>query len=201
MFKNISVFSVAVVALSSIGAVASADVIVTDSLASFTAVANSFGQAVVSEDFQEYSGHYDSGTTGGSGATAWVATGAGGFDASGGVFSTTLPAEAFTFTFTSGDVYAIGGNFFNRDADFTALPSVIRLTTSAGVSYVHFAGGADSFGGFVSTSGAIQSIAFIPYGSTAGAYGAVSNLSFGVIPAPGAVALLGLGGLIGRRRR
>lgn len=202
MFKINQVFStVAIVTMSLTGA-ASAEVIVFDNASLFASVADAFGQAVINEDFSAYDGYYASGISGGAGQTAWTATSNSGFLASDGVFSTNVAADALTFTFASTDVYSVGGNFFNRDADFNALPSIIRLTTSSGVSYIHFVGSSATFSGFVSTSDSIQSISITPFGASAGrAFSAVSTMTFGVIPAPGAVALLAMGGLIRRRRR
>ncbi|MDA1008310.1 MAG: hypothetical protein O2800_04830, partial [Planctomycetota bacterium] len=145
---------------------------------------------------------YSSGMTGGFGSTAWTATNQTGFVAQNGIFSTLGAADPITFTFATADVFAVGGNFFNRDSSFEVLPSIIRVTVSSGASYIHYVGSQETFSGFISTTEAIQSITVAPFGSSGtAAFSAVSSMSFGVVPAPGAIALLVVAGLVTRRRR
>ncbi len=178
------------------------EVIVFDNTALFSSVAQMFGMSVSAQDFSNYDGGYSSGVSGGSGSTAWTATSSTGFLAQGGIFSAFGASDAVTFTFATDDVYAVGGNFFNRDSSFAVLPSIIRVTTDDGVSYVHYVGSTTTFSGFVSTGEAIQSITVAPFGSSGQpAFSAVSSMTFGVVPAPGAIALLAVAGLVSRRRR
>jgi hypothetical protein len=127
--------------------------------------------------------------------------------------TTNNPAPApMTLTF-SGNVTAVGGNFFTTDFNFDTTPGTISLTLSDGtfVNLSSTAGSPFPFVGFTATEGrTISSLAFsIP---TNGAYTSVDNLIIGSetaaaaafnAPEPGTLALLVLGGLpiVGLLRR
>lgn len=104
-------------------------------------------------------------------------------------------------SFSSGDVYAIGGNFFLTDINFGFLPGLVQVELADGSSYIANIQNANSFSGFVSLGSAISQITISPFGVQPNAYVTATNLCFGVVPAPGAAALLAVAGLVSRRRR
>ncbi len=139
---------------------------------------------------------------GGSGSTAWQASALGGlYVGSGGQLSTNNADAALTLTFSSGDVYAVGGNFFLTDINFGFLPGLVQVELADGSSYIANIQSANAFSGFVSLGSAISQITISPFGIQPNAYVTATNLCLGVVPAPGAVALLAVAGLASRRRR
>ena len=80
------------------------------------------------------------------------------------------------------------------------LPAVVVVLLEDGTSYVNLMTLESSFVGFISTGAAISSITLsLPLASDL--YPTVDRMVFGVVPAPGAIALLGLAGFVGLRRR
>ncbi|MFM7133368.1 MAG: hypothetical protein ACKO0W_03530 [Planctomycetota bacterium] len=176
-----------------------------ESLWSSYTTAGGFG--IVTEDFSGYSGFYASGlagtTTGAAGTVNWNASASGGLFAAAGLFSTNNIAP-LSFDFSSSQVRAVGGNFFSTDINFNFVTSIIQVSLNDGTSYFGSIDSAADFVGFYSTSALISSITItaIPVpGGEQSVYPTVDNLSWGIVPAPGAIALLGLAGLAGRRRR
>jgi hypothetical protein len=99
-------------------------------------------------------------------------------------------------------VQGVAGNFFATDASFGVIPAIIGVTLADGSSYLGYAATAADFVGFYSTGAAISSISIsvagnLPAGTN---FSTVNNLYFAV-PAPGAVALIGVAGLIGGTRK
>jgi hypothetical protein len=97
----------------------------------------------------------------------------------------------------------VGGNFFGVDAEFANAAVFFSVLLSDGTSYEGEASSPASFTGFRSTTAATIASLTINVENAVGAaavYPSVDNLYFGV-PAPGAVALLGVAGLVGSRRR
>jgi hypothetical protein len=116
--------------------------------------------------------------------------------------STNAPEALLTFNLAP-SVQGVGGNFFATDASFGILPAIIGVTLADGSAYVGYAATAADFVGFYSTGAAISSISVsvagnLPAGTN---FATVDNLYFAV-PAPGAIALLGVAGLVsGARKR
>jgi hypothetical protein len=192
--------SVVLLAVSGVATGASAELFVASSQSVFNELVENFSGSVVGQTFSDYSGYYATGLSGGSGDAAWTAEADGGLFADDGVMSTDNPAVSLTFNFSSARVFAVGGNFFNTNLDFSTGPGLVKVVVG-GVSFV-LPSSPSSFAGFVSSSGSISSISIVRYGTAAaGTYASTSSLSIGVIPAPGAVALLGIAGLSVRRRR
>lgn len=106
-----------------------------------------------------------------------------------------------TFTFTTSNVFAVGGNFFVSDINdaFVANASV-TLNFSDGSTDTFTPSGVADFRGYVSST-AISSLVMTAPG--AGRFNTVDNLIVSSIPTPGAAAMLGFAGLVaaGRRRR
>ncbi len=186
-----------------VSSIASSALIVTSSSSTFATAVALQGGSVLNESFDGYNGFYASGLTGGSGDLAWTATALGGLyaDASTSSMSTNNAEVALTMTFSSPNVFAVGGNFYNTDASFNTVPGRVVVTVGA-VSYFYESnGGSSAFAGFISTSGAINSITFQPFDLGVQVYATASNVVVGVVPSPAVLALGALAGAFGRRRR
>lgn len=182
---------------------ASADVIVFTQLAAYNMYVGATDSFSVSESFDGYNGFYNSPLAGSSGGINWLATASGGIYASGGLFSTNNPT-GLTFSFDAGVVRGIGGNFFATDINFNVVTSYMLVSLNDGTSYFGEVSSANQFLGFYSTGAAITSVTIGAMSGGAGdVYPTVDNFQIASIPipAPGAIALLGLAGLAGRRRR
>ncbi len=161
---------------------------------------------IVQEDFNSYNGAYANGLTGTAGPIQWTATavdfneGPSSLIANSGRLSTAAPDQGLLFQFAPG-VFAVGGNFFSRDAGFNVVPALVGVFFADGTSSVQYVSTENGFSGFIS-SVAITQLMVEAYPSPAGVnFAAADNLYFGVVPAPGAAALLGLAALVSRRRR
>lgn len=159
---------------------------------------------IITENFNSYSGAYANPLVGNTGPIEWTAvsynTPTPGLFASNGWLSTSGPDEVLNFTFEPG-VYAVGGNFFSRDAAFELRPAIVAVFFADGSASVQNVTSATGFSGFTSSDVAISSMSMQVYPVPAGVnYIAVDNLYFGV-PSPGAIGLLGVAGLVGSRRR
>jgi hypothetical protein len=167
-----------------------------------TAVANA-SLVVETETFNEVTGDfYESPFSGSTASVEWSASASEGLVVQGGVLSTDVP-ETLTFTFTPG-VRAVAGNFFGTDIEFNNASVIFTVALSNGTSYSGEASSPASFTGFRSTDEATISRLTINVEAATGSapvYPSVDNLYFGVVPAPGALALLGAAGLIGFNRR
>ncbi|MCX5663442.1 MAG: hypothetical protein NTY97_01915 [Planctomycetota bacterium] len=187
-----------------VSSIASSALIVTNSSSTFAAIVANQGGTIVGESFEAYNGFYASGLTGGSGDSAWSAAAVGGIYCgtvgTSQVLSTNNPVP-LTISFSSANVFAVGGNFFNTDTSFNIVPGLITIS-AAGVTYVYASDGSStSFGGFISTSGAIDWIKVESIQTTQNLYPTVDNLVVGVVPSPAVLALGALAGAFGRRRR
>jgi len=161
------------------------------------------GASIATETFNAYNGYYANGLTGNAGGIQWTASAPGNLYAGLGYMSTNSPEALLTFNLAP-SVQGVAGNFFATDASFGILPAIIGVTLADGSAYVGYAATAADFVGFYSTGAAISSISVsvagnLPAGTN---FATVDNLYFAVVPAPGAVALLGLAGLVsGARKR
>ena len=186
-----------------VSSIASSALIVTSSSSTFAIAVALQGGSVLNESFDGYNGFYSSGLTGGSGDLAWTATALGGLYADAGTssMSTNNAVVALTMTFSSPNVFAVGGNFYNTDAAFNTVPGHVVVTVGT-VSYFYESnGGSSAFAGFISTSGAINSISFQPFDLGVQVYATASSVVVGVVPSPAVLALGALAGAFGRRRR
>ena len=160
------------------------------------------GASVATENFNSYNGFYLNGLTGNAGGIQWTASAPGNLYAGSGFMSTNSPEALLTFNL-SPSVQGVAGNFFATDANFNILPAIIGVQLSDGSAYIGYAASAADFVGFYSTGAAISSISVsvagnLPAGTN---FATVDNLYFAV-PAPGAIALLGVAGLVsGARKR
>ena len=164
--------------------------------------------AMFTETFETYNGFYASPLTGSMGGVNWSA------NATGGIYvgavgtsqalSTNNPVP-MTLSFTGGSaVQGISGNLYATDSSFNVVASIVQLSMQDGTSYIGFIDSATAFVGFYSTTSAITSIQITAQplaGGPANVYPTFDNMTFAIVPAPGAIALLGLAGFAGRRRR
>ncbi len=189
-----------VIALTSAG-YATADVssvFYTVDSAAWAAYATSNGAAISTENFSSVSnGFYGSGVAGSVSGTSWFATATGGVTAEAGLVSTTGSAT-LNFNFAPG-VNGIAGNIYGTDSKWVAVPAIIMVTLSDSTTYVGYSNGPADFIGFYSTGSTISSISIMASGSGV-THATVDNLYFATVPAPGAVALIGMAGVVGRRR-
>ena len=162
------------------------------------------GKTVATETFDSYNGFYLNGLTGNAGGIQWTASAPGELYAGSGYMSTNSAEALLTFNL-SPSVQGVAGNFFATDASFNIIPAIIGVQLADGSAYVGYAATLADFVGFYSTGAAISSISMsvagnLPSGTN---FSTVDNLYFavGAVPAPGAVALIGLAALVSRRRR
>lgn len=156
------------------------------------------------ETFDTYSGSYVTAVGGNLGPVNWSAGAIGGVNAVGGrlVAASSTP---MTVDFGGGNnVFGLSGNFFGTDAAGNVVPSLMLITLADGTSYMNLIDTASAFVGFVSTGPAISSMQMTAQALPGGAqvvYPSLDNMGLAFVPAPGALALLGLAGLAGSRRR
>jgi hypothetical protein len=191
-----------VAAIVAVTSTASAAVISFTSFSIWNNYAVGSGASVLTETFDGISnGFYPSPFSGSVGGINWTALASGGLYVQGGQFSTNNP-EALTFNVSPG-VQGIGGNLYGTDINFNVVPSIVQVTLNDGSSYIGFQGASTDFVGFYSTGAAISSISISAMPGMPGGgdvYPTANNLYFAAVPAPGAIALLGLAGLSARRR-
>jgi hypothetical protein len=158
------------------------------------------GSTVATETFNAYNGYYASPLTGSTGGINWSAAATGGLFCQSGYFSTNNPVAA-TFTFAPG-VMSVGANIFGTDNSFNSLPARITVTLADGSSYIASTSGPTDFVGFISNGAAISSLTMAASDTAPGdIYVTADNMYFGVVPAPGSLALLASAGLAATRRR
>jgi hypothetical protein len=192
-------FAVAASAAAVVSASASAGVVTFVNQVLWTNFSTGQGKSVATETFGGVAdGFYAAPVSGSVAGITWEGSAANGIYVDGGLFSTNF-AEPMTFTFSPG-VHGVAGNIFGTDINFNIVPSIVQVTLSNGSSYIGFTSSANDFIGFYSTDAAITSMTITKTGTGAGAvFPTVDNLYFAV-PAPGAMALLGVAGLVSGRR-
>lgn len=196
--KTLSAFAAAALAAST----ASAGLVTTPSKPVFDTIVANLALQVSEETFDGFSGFAGSPVTGSAGGVTWTAFASGGFFSQDGVLSTNNPGTAIQFTFSE-PVNALGGTFFATDNDFNTIPALFVAILSDGTTWANLTGPAEPYGnfvGFVSPTGASITSITLNFSPTT-AYASVGSMWFGVVPAPGSVALLGAAALIGARRR
>jgi MYXO-CTERM domain-containing protein len=115
---------------------------------------------------------------------------------------TSSASNALSFTFAPG-VNGIAGNLYGTDSASSAVPTAIMVTLSDGTIYIGNSNGPADFIGFYSTGATISSLSVSAANhpsSSSPIFATADNLFFATVPAPGAVALIGLAGLVARRR-
>lgn len=156
------------------------------------------------ENFDSYSGSYTSPLVGVAGDVTWSATSASGFQINGGQMSTQMPG-AMTFALSGAPVYGVYGNFFGTDMTGSLAPGLVFVSLADGTGTLLYVDNPNVFFGFYSDGPAITSISVTAdavFGGASVLRASVDNLGFSyVVPAPGAIALLGVAGVVGFRRR
>ena len=198
-----SLSAVALVASALVASSASAGIVVYTNQSIWNARVATDGLVVETETFNAIAdGYRPAPFTGSTASVQWSAFADGGLYVQDGVFSTEFP-DPLTFNFTPG-VRAVGGNFFGVDAEFANAAVFFSVLLSDGTSYEGEASSPASFTGFRSTTAATIASLTINVTNAAGAaavYPSVDNLYFGGVPAPGALALLGVAGIFTAKRR
>ena len=148
--------------------------------------------------------------SGGSGWTSWTISAKGGVRAGTSFISSAVAGQSLDFdftgsTFANNGLYGIGGNFGFRDESGNFQPGEVVLTLSSGEAIFQTFSSKTDFAGFWLTDPAvtITGMSLQPIsGSNLAAYSvSVDNLYFGGVPAPGALALLGVAGICTAKRR
>jgi len=147
--------------------------------------------------------------SGGSGWNRWTVTAANGVHAGSSYVSTQMDGDDLLFTFTgstsaANGLHGIGGNFGFRNEAGQFQPGKILLTLSTGASIVQNVTLKTDFAGFwmEDPNVLITGMRLQPLGNAFTAnYVSVDNLYFGGVPAPGALALLGVAGICTAKRR
>lgn len=158
------------------------------------------------ETFSGYEGYYSAPLAGTTGSLDWTVEAPGGLFASAGLFSTNSPSsgnQGMTFNFAPDTVRGVGGNIFATDFYFNFVTSIMRIRLSDGTEYAQVVTDAAGFIGFYSAGASITSVKISAQAtvSTPNLYPTIDDLSFAVVPAPGAIALLAIAGGAGLRRR
>jgi len=177
-----------------------AAVLVFDNAAVFNAGLLDSSMASFDQTFESYSGSAAF-FTGGTGDYAWKASSATGVLGQAGVVQTVVATDTLKFDFSSGNVYGIGGLFHYVDAAGAYKSGLMKIKLSDGTSFIRSISSQTTFSGFITTGASIASLELSHIGSTGVTFSAAEALTIGYVPAPGAFALLGLAGLVSRRRR
>ena len=194
---------------------ASAAIVVTTNQSLWTSAVSNFG-VVATETFNGIpNGSYSSPlgrsvtpSAVGAPTVSWSAVAAGGLRVLDGVVSTVGPGVTLIFSFGP-DVRAVAGNFFGTDINFGNATVLFTVELSNGTAYEGISSDPSTFTGFRSTNAVTISSLELTVVNAPGfagggdVYPSVDNLYFGVIPAPGAFAILGAASLVGfslRRR-
>ena len=200
---NLKIGLTALVAATAITSVSSATIVIFNQRSLWEGFVASQGTFVFDEDFNDIAnGTYPSPFAHTTGPVTWTATAPGGIAVQGGVFSTVNPVP-LSFIMPGTPVNGVGGNIFGTDGSFAAASALIFISLSDGTTYAGVINTPDTFTGFYSTGAAITGLTIQAVSTSATTvFATVDNMAFAVIPAPGAVALLGLAGaVVGRRRR
>ena len=183
-----------VAAIAACASASDAALVSTNSWALWSARVAQAGLQVAGQDFSSYSGQY-AGISGSTGGIAWDTSAV---DVSAGVVRSST-GSSVTFTFSPG-VSFVGGNFFGVNGSFSVQSVAFAVSLNGGGGFTGISVGPSGFTGFTATGGSTISSLTITVGAS-GAYPAIDNMYFGVVPAPGALALVGAAALIATNSR
>ena len=201
---TLAVSIVATLAGLGMSSITSGAVVVLNSRVAWDVYVAAQGATVATEDFESFDG-FQLSATGTAGGTTWTANATAGLyfgqvnvPPLHQVISTNSEEVTLNFTFAPG-VQGIGGEMFATNLDFGVVLARITVMLADGTSYVNNQTSASDFVGFYSNGAAIASLSVST--STPGTYATVDNLYFATVPAPGALALISLAGVVGGRSR
>jgi MYXO-CTERM domain-containing protein len=200
---NLKIGLSAIVAATAITSVSSATIIVFDQRSTWETFSSVYGNYIFDEDFNDIAdGFHASPFAHTTGPVDWSASAESGLYVSGGAFSTYSP-EILSFSFSGAPVYGVGGNFFGTDFSFNVVPALLFISLSDGTTYAGVVSNPETFTGFFSTGAAITGLTVQAVSGASNVFPTVDDMAFATtVPAPGALALLGLAGAVaGRRRR
>ena len=161
--------------------------------------ATNAGASISTENFSTVNnGFYGSGVAGSVSGITWTANAIGGVTASAGLVSASVGSATLNFAFTPG-VNGIAGNIYGTDSQWNAVPATILVTLNDGTAYYGSSNGPADFIGFYSNGATISSLSIVVSGEGVNR-ATVDNLYFATVPAPGAVALIGMVGVVALRR-
>ena len=203
---TLAVSIVATLAGLGMSSIASGAVVVINSRAAWDVYVAFQGATVATEDFESFPVNAAppsaSRTVGG---TTWTASAAGGLffgnvdvPPAHRVISTNFSNATLNFTFAPG-VQGIGGEMFATNIDFGVEFARITVMLADGNSYVNDQTTATAFVGFYSNGAAISSLSVTT--ATPNTFATVDNLYFATVPAPGALVLISLAGVVGGQSR
>jgi hypothetical protein len=120
---------------------------------------------------------------------------------SGTLIGTNTPNETLQLTFTTGNVTAVGGNFFITNISDVFQPVSVTLGLNDGTTVSYTPTGVGTFRGFISTVPILSLVMTAPTGGQF--YNSLDNLTVAsAVPEPGTYLMLamGLGGMLLVRR-
>ena len=192
-------FGIAAVAAAFVASASSAAVVSFTNQFVWNSYVTGSGAAIATEDFNSLANGFAPSASGSTGGISWTASATGGLFVDSGQMSTNNPVT-LDFTFAPG-VQGVSGNIYSTDISFNIVASIVQVTLTDGTSYIGYTDSAASFVGFYSTGASIASMSITSSSLAGGSlYPTVDNLYFASVPAPGALALVGLAGLTARRR-
>ncbi|MCE9558033.1 MAG: PEP-CTERM sorting domain-containing protein [Armatimonadetes bacterium] len=202
--RNLKTLAVVAAMLSVVGS-ASAQ-IMTSSAAFQAAIANDPGQ------FNNPLGSSTANWNGGTPNMAYTvtATPIAGLYSDGNFIGVNNNGSDLLITFTSGNVRAVGGNWFHTDFSDNFRPQGVTLTYNDGTVDTYTPGSASDFHGYVSASPIlwVKMSKNSPYidstGTSIAVWASLDNLvtsSHGAVPEPGSLLALGLGAVAMMRRK
>lgn len=195
---------IATVVCASFVQLATAAVVVFTNQTLWNSYSASQGTFVSTETFNNLSGVYSGPVSGTANPipVAWTASAAQGLFAIAGLLQSNAP-ETMSFSFAGG-VQGVSAFVFATDTTQNSAASIMEVTLSDGSTYIGYSTSINDFLGFYSNGAAITGLTISATSAPGGpvvVYPTVDTMYFATIPAPGAIALLGFAGLVGRRRR
>ena len=181
---------------------ASASIIFFDDAAAYNETMDAYSLSAYTQTFESYTGAAAS-FSGGTGNYAWTASSPNGVFGQTGVIRTLSASDTLTFNFASNNVYSVGGLFHYVNETGAFQGGVMKIRLSNGDEFIRTVTASTTFTGFLSEDFNITSLqlSHAP-GVTGSTFAAAETMTLGVVPAPGAAALIALAGIVsGRRRR
>ncbi len=192
------------VVTATVASTSSAAIIVFTNQTNYDNYASESGATLSTETFESFNGYYTNPLVGSTGDVTWSASAFGGIDVgtvgSSHALSAFLPVP-LTLSFSGAAVQGVSGNVYGTDSNFDVVPCIIRVSMQDGTLFIGIISSKTAFLGFYSTGSAMTEITASSPLSFGLVYPTVDNLTFAVVPAPGAIALLGIVGFARRRRR